>query len=88
MSSYVYAIQQSIDAEGNLINSSTAWPAPKVNVADRAYFRTFRYDPYSPDILIEPLHSRISGEWTIHPDCPAGDSVCTSDWVVGCAARP
>jgi diguanylate cyclase (GGDEF)-like protein len=54
-----------IDAEGNLINSSTAWPAPKVNVADRAYFRTFRYDPYSPDILIEPLHSRISGEWTI-----------------------
>ncbi|WBL75415.1 EAL domain-containing protein [Bradyrhizobium xenonodulans] len=54
-----------IDADGNLINSSTAWPAPKVNVADRAYFRTFKYDPYSPDVLIEPLHSRISGEWTI-----------------------
>ncbi|UPK40455.1 EAL domain-containing protein [Bradyrhizobium sp. 186] len=54
-----------IDAEGNVINSSTTWPAPKVNVADRAYFRTFRYDPYSPDILIEPLHSRISGAWTI-----------------------
>ncbi|KYG99400.1 EAL domain-containing protein [Bradyrhizobium sp. DOA1] len=54
-----------IDAEGNLINSSTTWPAPKVNVADRAYFRTFKYDPYSPDVLIEPLHSRISGAWTI-----------------------
>ncbi|MGY8634000.1 EAL domain-containing protein [Bradyrhizobium sp. 14AA] len=54
-----------IDADGNLINSSTAWPAPKVNVADRAYFRSFKYDPYSPDILIEPLHSRISGAWTI-----------------------
>ncbi|MGY4289338.1 hypothetical protein ACVWXO_008604 [Bradyrhizobium sp. LM2.7] len=54
-----------IDADGNLINSSTAWPAPKVNVADRAYFRTFRYDPHSPDVLIEPLHSRISGAWTI-----------------------
>lgn len=54
-----------IDADGNLINSSTAWPAPKVNVADRAYFRTFKYDPYAPDVLIEPLHSRISGEWTI-----------------------
>ncbi|MGX1323060.1 diguanylate cyclase (GGDEF)-like protein [Bradyrhizobium sp. USDA 377] len=54
-----------IDAEGNLINSSTAWPAPKVNVADRSYFRTFKYDPYSPDVLIEPLHSRISGAWTI-----------------------
>jgi diguanylate cyclase (GGDEF)-like protein/PAS domain S-box-containing protein len=54
-----------IDADGNLINSSTAWPAPKVNVADRAYFRTFRYDPNSPDVLIEPVHSRISGAWTI-----------------------
>ncbi|MCK1653700.1 EAL domain-containing protein [Bradyrhizobium sp. 149] len=54
-----------IDAEGNLINSSTTWPAPKVNVADRAYFRTFRYDPNAPDVLIEPLHSRISGSWTI-----------------------
>ncbi|MCP3408792.1 EAL domain-containing protein [Bradyrhizobium sp. CCGB01] len=54
-----------IDAEGNVINSSTTWPAPRVNVADRAYFRTFKYDPYSPDVLIEPLHSRISGAWTI-----------------------
>ncbi|OAF02461.1 diguanylate cyclase [Bradyrhizobium centrolobii] len=54
-----------IDADGNLINSSTAWPAPKVNVADRSYFRTFRYDPYAPDVLIEPVHSRISGAWTI-----------------------
>ncbi|MET4384791.1 diguanylate cyclase (GGDEF)-like protein [Bradyrhizobium sp. F1.4.3] len=54
-----------IDADGNLINSSTAWPVPKVNLADRAYFRTFRYDPYAPDVLIEPVHSRISGAWTI-----------------------
>ncbi|MBR0975564.1 bifunctional diguanylate cyclase/phosphodiesterase [Bradyrhizobium japonicum] len=54
-----------IDAEGNLINSSAAWPAPKVNVADRAYFRTFKYDPNSPDVLIEPLYSRVSGAWTI-----------------------
>jgi len=54
-----------IDAEGNVINSSTTWPAPKVNIADRAYFRTFRYDPNSPDVLIEPVHSRISGAWTI-----------------------
>ncbi|KYG19654.1 diguanylate cyclase [Bradyrhizobium sp. AT1] len=54
-----------IDAEGNLINSSTAWPVPKVNMADRAYFRTFKYDPNSPDVLIEPLHSRVSGAWTI-----------------------
>ena len=54
-----------IDADGNVINSSTSWPAPKVSVADRAYFRTFRYDPNAPDVLIEPVHSRISGAWTI-----------------------
>jgi diguanylate cyclase (GGDEF)-like protein len=54
-----------IDADGNVINSSTTWPAPKVNVADRAYFRTFRYDPQAPDVLIEPVYSRISGAWTI-----------------------
>ncbi|TYL91335.1 EAL domain-containing protein [Bradyrhizobium rifense] len=54
-----------IDADGNVINSSTSWPAPKVNVADRAYFRSFRYDPQAPDVLIEPVHSRISGAWTI-----------------------
>ncbi|AWM01481.1 bifunctional diguanylate cyclase/phosphodiesterase [Bradyrhizobium amphicarpaeae] len=54
-----------VDAEGNLINSSSKWPVPKVNVADRAYFRTFKYDPNSPDVLIEPLHSRISRAWTI-----------------------
>ncbi|MDA9437478.1 bifunctional diguanylate cyclase/phosphodiesterase [Bradyrhizobium sp. CCBAU 51627] len=54
-----------IDDEGNVINSSTAWPSPKVNVADRAYFRTFKYDPHAPEVLIEPLHSRISGQWTI-----------------------
>ncbi|WP_298882548.1 EAL domain-containing protein [uncultured Bradyrhizobium sp.] len=54
-----------IDADGNLINSSTAWPAPKVNVSDRAYYRSFRYDPQAPDVLIEPVHSRISGAWTI-----------------------
>ena len=54
-----------IDAAGNVINSSTSWPAPKVSVADRAYFRTFRYDPNAPDVLIEPVHSRISGAWTI-----------------------
>ena len=54
-----------MDAEGNVINSSTVWPAPKVNVADRAYFRALRYDPQAPDVLIEPVHSRVSGAWTI-----------------------
>jgi diguanylate cyclase (GGDEF)-like protein/PAS domain S-box-containing protein len=52
------------DAEGNLINASTSWPVPSVNVADRPYFRIFKSDPHSADMLVEPVHSRISGIWT------------------------
>jgi PAS domain-containing protein len=54
-----------IDADGNLINSSTVWPAPKLSLADRAYFQTFKSDPNAPDTLIAPVHSRVSGMWTI-----------------------
>ena len=53
-----------IDADGRLINSSVAWPAPPVNVADRAYFRNFKSSPQSPAVLIEPVYSRITGMWT------------------------
>jgi diguanylate cyclase (GGDEF)-like protein len=52
------------DNEGRLINTSAAWPTPAVNVADRAYFRTFKSDPKAPGVLIEPVFSRITGIWT------------------------
>jgi diguanylate cyclase (GGDEF)-like protein len=52
------------DAEGTLINSSAVWPVPRVSVADRPYFQTFKTDRQSPSMLIEPVHSRITGAWT------------------------
>jgi diguanylate cyclase (GGDEF)-like protein/PAS domain S-box-containing protein len=52
------------DAEGNLINASAAWPLPPVNVADRPYFKTFKSSPQSPDMVVEPVYSRITGIWT------------------------
>jgi diguanylate cyclase (GGDEF)-like protein len=52
------------DAEGRLINSSSVWPVPPVNVADRPYFQTFKTDPNSPELLVEPVHSRVTGAWT------------------------
>ncbi|MBR1286941.1 EAL domain-containing protein [Bradyrhizobium sp. AUGA SZCCT0177] len=52
------------DVEGRLINSSVAWPAPPVNVADRAYFKTFKSGPESPTVVIEPVYSRVTGVWT------------------------
>ena len=52
------------DADGVLINASAAWPVPEVRVADRSYFKVFKSDPRSPDMLIEPVYSRITGLWT------------------------
>jgi diguanylate cyclase (GGDEF)-like protein len=52
------------DADGTLINASSVWPVPAVNVADRPYFRAFKTDPQSPSMLVEPVHSRITGAWT------------------------
>jgi diguanylate cyclase (GGDEF)-like protein/PAS domain S-box-containing protein len=61
--SYVGGINV-FDADGNLINASAVWPAPPVNSADRAFFRTFRSGPQSPEMLVEPVYSRITGVWT------------------------
>jgi diguanylate cyclase (GGDEF)-like protein len=61
--SYVGAVNL-FDSDGMLINSSNVWPVPLVSVADRAYFSTFKTDPNSPDLLVEPVDSRITGVWT------------------------
>src|SRR5712672_271500 len=52
------------DADGVLINAYASWPVPEVRVADRSYFKVFKSDPRSPDMLIEPVYSRITGFWT------------------------
>ena len=52
------------DADGNLINASAAWPPPPVNSADRAYFKAFKSNPHSPEMLVEPVYSRVTGVWT------------------------
>jgi len=53
------------DADGILINASSVWPAPAISVADRPYFKAFKNDPNSPDMMIEPVYSRITGVWTV-----------------------
>jgi len=52
------------DADGMLINASSIWPVPTVRVGDRSYFKAFKSDPQSPDMLIEPVYSRVTGVWT------------------------
>jgi diguanylate cyclase (GGDEF)-like protein len=52
------------DADGKLINASAVWPIPPVSAADRGYFRAFKSNPRSPDLIVEPVYSRITGVWT------------------------
>ncbi|MBR0894970.1 EAL domain-containing protein [Bradyrhizobium tropiciagri] len=52
------------DADGLLINSSGAWPLPQASIADRDYFNIFKSSPYSPDMMVAPVVSRVSGNWT------------------------
>src|SRR5204863_8822596 len=40
------------------------WPPPAVTIADRPYFQTFKSGLQSPLVLVEPVHSRITGAWT------------------------
>ena len=61
--SYVGSVNL-FDSDGNLINSSNLWPVPAVNVADRAYFKTFKTSSNSASLLVEPMQSRITGLWT------------------------
>lgn len=61
--SYVGSINL-FDSDGMLINSSSAWPVPALDAADRDFFKVFKSDPRSPSTLIELVRSRISGAWT------------------------
>ena len=52
------------DSDGRLINSSGGWPIPAVSVSDRSFFKAFKSDRQSPELLVEAVHSRITGAWT------------------------
>ena len=62
--SYVGGINL-FDSDGALVNSSITWPVPAINVADRAYFKSFKSGARSPLFLVEPVHSRVTGAWTV-----------------------
>jgi diguanylate cyclase (GGDEF)-like protein/PAS domain S-box-containing protein len=52
------------DADGELINYSGPLPLPKINVFERAYYKTFKTNPQSEPVLTEAVRSYLSGKWT------------------------
>ena len=60
--SYVGSINI-FDADGILVNASSTWPAPD-STSRTGAISNFKTDPQSPDMLVEPVYSRITGVWT------------------------
>jgi diguanylate cyclase (GGDEF)-like protein len=52
------------NAKGWLVNSSEMWPVPDVSIADRRYFKEFTSGKPTPDVIVEPAVSRLTGIWT------------------------
>ncbi len=52
------------NARGRLINSSEIWPTPDVSIADRRYFEEFTSGKPTPDVIVEPAMSKVTGVWT------------------------
>ncbi len=50
--------------EGWLINSSERWPVPDIPISDRRYFQEFTSGRATPDVLVEPVISKLTGVWT------------------------
>ena len=55
-----------IGADGELINSSQAWPTPPLNFAGQDYFEALKADPRLSSMLGKPTRDRQTGVWTIN----------------------
>ena len=49
------------DSQGDIVNLSREWPAPKVNISDREYFRHFAKTRDDKMYIAAPVSSRVSG---------------------------
>ena len=52
-------------AKGFLINSSEMWPVPDSNIRERRYFREFTSGLPTPDVIVEPVVSKVTRNWTL-----------------------
>ena len=52
------------NAAGKLINATEVWPVPDVSIADRRYFKDFTSGKPTPDAIVEPVKSKVTGLWT------------------------
>jgi diguanylate cyclase (GGDEF)-like protein len=51
-------------AKGWLINSSEMWPVADSTITDRHYFKEFTSGRPTPDVIVEPVVSKVTKVWT------------------------
>ena len=54
------------NSDGELINSSRAWPIPAINIADRDHFKTLKANADLTLFVSKPVRSSVTGNWTIY----------------------
>ena len=52
------------NANGWLINSSEMWPLPDASIANRRYYQDFISGQPTPDVIVEPVVSKVTKVWT------------------------
>src|SRR4051794_12012957 len=52
------------NAAGRLINATEMWPVPDVSIADRRYYKQFTSGEPVPEVIVEPVTSKVTGLWT------------------------
>ncbi len=55
-----------LDAQGRVVNSTREFPASRMSVADRDYFRAFADGARHGLYIGAPVSSRATGAWTVH----------------------
>jgi signal transduction histidine kinase/CheY-like chemotaxis protein len=55
-----------VGADGDVINFTRSFPAPRINLADRDYFRAHVRDPRLGVYISEPVRNKGNGQWTFY----------------------
>ncbi len=55
-----------VDPQGQVVNSTRAFPAQPISVADRGYYQAFAREGAHGLYLGGPVSSRASADWTVH----------------------
>ena len=55
-----------VDDKGDVVSFSRSFPTPKINIADRDYFKARRANPELGIFVSEPVKNRGNGRWTFY----------------------